>query len=87
MPLSVQPLVIAYSFTGARRGASDRVNAAQLDVIFGQIAGKINELVTALNVTTRDDDELDDEVVESRHLANDALDQISSLINARVTPP
>lgn len=87
MPTSVQPLSISHSFNAGRRTATDRVNAAALDAAFASIAAKINEVIVALNETTRDDDALEDEVVDARCLSNDALEEISALVNAAVTPP
>lgn len=87
MPISVEPLQVTYSFNANRRTASDLVDAAALDAVFLLITDKINEVITALDVTTRDDDTLVDGVLEARHLSDDAVEQISAMINAQVTPP
>lgn len=87
MPISVTPLVTTYSFNANRRNATDQVDAAALDAVFLLITDKINEIITALDVTTRDDDTLADAVIEARHLADDAVEEISAMINAQVTPP
>lgn len=87
MPSSVQPLRLIHSFNSGRRTATDKVDASSLDEAFGLVCGKINEVIAALDETTAEDDSLADEVVDARHLSNDALDQISAMINAQVTPP
>lgn len=87
MPISVQPLRIGYSFNANRRGASDRVDAAQLDAVFALVTAKLNEIITALDVTTRDDNTLNDAIIEARHLGDDTVEEISAMINAEVTPP
>ena len=42
MPISVHPLVIDYSFVGARTQATDKVDLVALDTAFGQISDKLN---------------------------------------------
>lgn len=85
MSTSVQPLVIDYSFQANREAATDLVDAAQLDVVLGQVADKLNEIVTALAVTTRDDNALADATIELRTLSNDTLEHLSQLVNEAVT--
>ncbi len=84
MPFSVQPVRITYSFAGARATATDLVDLPQLDLAFAALADKINETIAALDVIARDDDELDDGVLEARHLSDDARAEIISIVNANV---
>jgi hypothetical protein len=86
MPISVAPLRLNYSFHANRRGATDRVDAESLDEAFTLVIDKLNELILAMNATTRDDDSLDDECIDARCLSDDALNEISGLVNAAVTP-
>lgn len=80
MPISVQPLAIGYSFVANRRQATDRVDLDELNAAFEAITNKLNELITALNETTADDDSLADDVIEGRHLSDDALEEITGMI-------
>lgn len=84
MPISVQPLVINYSFVGARIQATDKVDLAALDAAFVQITDKLNEIINALDVTLRDDDTLDDGCLEPRHMSDDFRAEIVALVNERV---
>jgi hypothetical protein len=84
MPISVQPLVINYSFAANARQATDRVDLAQLDTALASVAAKLNEVVTAINVTTRDDDTLHDHVVEPRHLAPEVYSELASMVQKAV---
>ncbi len=79
MPLSVQPLVIDYSFAANREQATDLVDAAQLDAVLGQLAGKLNEIIAAIDETTRDDDALDDHSIEPRHLSDEVYKELSAI--------
>jgi hypothetical protein len=80
MPLSVQPLTIGYSFVTNRRQATDRVDLAELAAAFEAVTDKLNEIITALDVTTGDDNTLADDVIEGRHLSEDALEEITGMI-------
>lgn len=84
MPLSVQPLVIDYSFVGARTQATDMVNLAQLDLALAAITDKLNEIIATVDIIVRDDDTLDDGCVDARHLSDDARAEIISIVNAAV---
>jgi len=84
MPISVDPLVIPYSFQANARQAQDKVDLAQLDAALAQLAAKLNEIGTALNVTLRDDNTLDDGVIESRHLSDEVLEALTVIANDAV---
>lgn len=84
MAISVQPLVINYSFAGAAPQANDKVDLAQLDAVLGQIASKLNEVIASHDLTLRDDDTLRDGVLEPRMMTDDFRAEISSMINQRV---
>lgn len=84
MPLSVQPLVLNYSFAANARQAADKIDLPQLDATLSSIASKLNEIVTAINVTTRDDDTLHDHVVEPRHLAPEVYTELASMVQKAV---
>lgn len=84
MAISVQPLVLTHSFTKARLQATDRVDAAALDAALAQITDKLNEVITALDVTMRDDDTLRDGSIEPRHLTDEVLASVTSLVNEAV---
>jgi hypothetical protein len=81
---SVQPLIIDYSFAANRTQATDMVDLDQLDAVLNQIATKLNETIAALNVTTRDDDTLRDSTIELRNLADDALEHLTTTVNAAI---
>lgn len=87
MPISVQPLIIEYSFVGARTQATDKVDLAALDAAFGQITDKLNEVINALDVTLRDDDTLDDACLEPRHLSDEVRAEIVAIVNEKVDTP
>jgi hypothetical protein len=78
---SVDPLVIGYSFTAARGGASDKVDLAALDAALALVTGKLNEIVAAIDVVTRDDDTLKDASIEPRHLSDEVVVDIAGQIN------
>lgn len=84
MPISVQPLTLNYSFQANRTQATDKVDLAQLDAALGQITDKMNEIVEALDLTLRDDDTLDDGVIEPRHMSDEFRAEIISAVNAVV---
>lgn len=84
MAISVQPLVIDYSFAGAAPQATDKIDLAQLDTVLGQIVDKLNEVIAAQSQTLRDDDTLRDGVLEPRMMTDDFRAEISSMINQRV---
>jgi hypothetical protein len=84
MPFGVQPLVVTYSFVGARTQATDLVDLAQLDLALGMIADKVNEVIAALDVIARDDNQLDDGVLEARHLSDDGRAEFIAIANAAV---
>lgn len=78
---SVDPLIIGYSFTAARGGASDKVDLAALDGALAQVTDKLNEIVAALDVVTRDDDTLKDTSIEPRHFSDEVAVDIAGQIN------
>lgn len=84
MPLSVPPLVSYYSFDAQKASATDRVNLAQLNAELAAMRATINALITALNVTTRSDDQLKDEIVTKTALHPEVLDEIGKLARAAV---
>lgn len=84
MPTSVQPVVINYSFQANRTQAADKVNIAQLDAAIQTIADKLNEMLAVLDKTLRDDDTLDDRIIEPRHLHPETLAEIASIANTSV---
>jgi hypothetical protein len=81
MPISVQPLVINYSFQANRAQATDKVDLARLDAAFAAITAKLNEVIVALDQTLRDDDTLDDGVLQSRHLSDEVLEELTVIAN------
>lgn len=80
MPISVQPLVLNYSFEAHKHQAVDRVDAAQLDAALAQITEKLNEIIYALDETLRDDDTLRDNSIEPRHLAPEVYEALTALV-------
>ncbi len=80
MSLSVQPLVIDYSFVMNRKQATDRVDLAQLDAALMLVTNKLNEIIMALNETTDDDNTLKDDSIAARNFSDDALEQITSIV-------
>lgn len=79
--ISVRPLVINYSFAANRRQATDKVDLAQLDAAFAQITDKLNEIIAAVDITTRDDNTLKDSSIEPRHLTSDVYTEIVAIVN------
>jgi hypothetical protein len=86
MPISVQPLVIDYSFVGAREQATDTVDLVALDAALGQIVGKLNEIIEAVNTIQRDDDHLHDGAVAFDMLNDDVIEFLSSEVKKVVAP-
>jgi hypothetical protein len=87
MPISVQPLTLTYSFQANRTQATDMVDLQQLDAAFAQITGKLNEILVALDETMRDDNTLDDAVVEPRHLHEECYKEITAIVNGTSSQP
>lgn len=81
---NIAALRIDYSFAANRRAATDRVNATQLDATLAAIVAKVNEVVAALDETLRDDDTLDDAVIQPRHLNEEVITTIASMVQAEV---
>lgn len=84
MSISVQPLVIGYSFVANRRQATDLVNLTQLDAAFLLVTNKLNEIILALNETTDDDNTLKDGSIAARNLSDDTLDEITSIVRSEL---
>lgn len=84
MPISVQPLSIGYSFVANRRQATDKVDLTELAAAFEAVTDKLNEIITALDETTGDDNTLIDDCIEGRHLSDDALEEITSIIREEI---
>lgn len=84
MPI-IEPLVVNYSFSANRRQATDLVDLTALNAVFTQFADKFNEIIDALNETTGVDNTLADGVIEERHLNDDVLDEITSMIREELT--
>jgi hypothetical protein len=82
MATSVQPLVWDYSFQANRTQATDKVDLAQLDAALQATGDKLNEILSMLDKTLRDDDTLDDRTVEPRHLHPETLAEIVSAVNS-----
>ena len=87
MPCSVDPLVIGYSFAANAAQATDKVNLAALDAVLAQISDKLNELIIAVDVSTRDDNTLADSSIEPRHLSREAYMEITAIVNGTAVPP
>ena len=85
MATSIPPLEITYSFAANKRSAVDRVNVVQLDATLASCVAKINEVITALDETLRDDDTLDDGVILPEHLNEEVIAEVSALVAAAVT--
>lgn len=81
---SLQPLVLTFSFNANRTEAADFVDLVQLDLVLAQITAKINEVITAINVTLRADNTLRDATVDLRNLSDDALKNLTAMTNAAV---
>ena len=79
MACSVQPLALTYSATAGRSQATDNVDLAGLGAALAQITAKLNEIITALNVTTRDDDTLADGSIDRLNLNDDVYNQMASM--------
>jgi len=84
MPISVQPLVLNYSFAANRTQAQDQVDLAQLDSILAQMNDRITALIDVLNTTQRDDNALSDQAIDFRCLNDDVVANISSQVNTAV---
>ena len=84
MAISVQPLVVNYSFAGAAAQATDKVDLAQLDAVLQQVTDKLNEIIASQNITLRDDNTLRDGVLEPRMMTDDFRAELSSMVNQRV---
>jgi hypothetical protein len=84
MAFGVQPIQLGYSFVANRQQATDTVDLTQLDAAFAQVADKINEIITALDVTLRDDNTLDDGTVEPRNLSEDVHVELTALVNGAI---
>lgn len=84
MPISVQPLVIPYSFAAHVKQAQDAVSAVQLDAVFKTINDKLTEIINAVNTIQRDDDHLSDQAIDFRALNDDVVAEIASRVNTAV---
>lgn len=84
MPISVQPLVIHYSFYANHSQAQDKVDLVQLDSVFVTINNKITEIIDAINTIQRDDDALSDQSIELRNLNDNVLSNLSAQVNTAV---
>jgi hypothetical protein len=84
MASSVQPLVIDYSFAANRRQATDMVDLDQLDGVIVTLTDKINEIIAALDVTTRDDNTLHDGIIEPRNLHPETESEFTALVQQAV---
>lgn len=84
MPSSVQPLVLTYSATASRSQATDLIDLDGLNTALDQITDKLNEIITALNVTTRDDDTLLDNIIDRVNFDDNVYNEFSSMAQAAV---
>jgi hypothetical protein len=82
----IQPLVIPFSFTGARTQATDQVDLASLDAAFALVTAKLNECITALNMTLAADNTLADNTVGVLTISPEAWAEIAA-VEQGGTPP
>lgn len=75
---SVNPGASTWSFYDNTLSASDKVDAAALDTQINDIWSRFDELLTALAVTIRDDDQLEDEIVRTRCLHPEVISLIAT---------
>ena len=78
---SVAPLVLNYSARNQVGEAGNTVDLASLDAALATITAKLNEVIAAIDITTRDDDTLKDTSIEPRHLSDEVTVDIAGQIN------